>query len=188
MRSIPGMVVCCPCDANEMTAAVKALLEYEGPAYLRLGRLAVETVTDGIPGYQFELGKGITVHQGKDVTIIAVGMMVQKALTAAEFLAEEGIDARVIDMHTIKPLDVELVEKAARETGCIVTTEEHNIIGGLGEAVAACVAERCPVPMVRHGVEDTFGRSGKAELVLEKYGLTPEGIAAKVRRAMELKK
>ena len=188
MRSIPGMVVCCPCDANEMTAAVKALLEYEGPAYLRLGRLAVETVTDGIPGYQFELGKGITVHQGKDVTIIAVGMMVQKALTAAEFLAEEGIDARVIDMHTIQPLDVKLVEKAARETGCIVTTEEHNIIGGLGEAVAACVAERCPVPMVRHGVEDTFGRSGKAELVLEKYGLTPEGIAAKVRRAMELKK
>ena len=178
MRSIPGMVVCCPCDANEMTAAVKALLEYEGPAYLRLGRLAVETVTDGIPGYQFELGKGITVRQGKDVTIIAVGMMVQKALTATEFLAEEGIDARVIDMHTIKPLDVELVEKAARETGCIVTTEEHNIIGGLGEAVAACVAERCPVPVVRHGVEDTFGRSGKAELVLEKYGLTPEGIAA----------
>ena len=164
MRSIPGMVVCCPCDANEMTAAVKALLEYEGPAYLRLGRLAVETVTDGIPGYQFELGKGITVRQGKDVTIIAV------------------------DMHTIKPLDVKLVEKAARETGCIVTTEEHNIIGGLGEAVAACVAERCPVPVVRHGVEDTFGRSGKAELVLEKYGLTPEGIAAKVRRAMELKK
>ncbi len=188
MRSIPGMVVCCPCDGYEMTQAVKALLEYEGPAYLRLGRLAVETVTDAIPGYHFELGKGITLRQGKDVSVIAVGLMVQKALTAAELLAGEGIDVRVIDMHTIKPLDKELVLKAARETGAIVTTEEHNIIGGLGEAVCACVSEGCPVPVIRHGVEDSFGRSGKAELVLEKYGLTAEGIAQKVRQVLKRKK
>ena len=188
MRSIPGMVVCCPCDGNEMTLAVKALLDYEGPAYLRLGRLAVETVTDSISGYQFELGRGVTLRDGKDVTIIAVGLMVQKALEAARQLAEEGIDARVIDMHTIKPLDKDLVCQAARETGCIVTTEEHNIIGGLGEAVCACVSECCPVPVLRHGVEDVFGRSGKAELVLEKYGLTAGAIAEKARQAVKLKR
>ena len=188
MRSIPGMVVCCPCDGNEMTAAVKALLDYEGPAYLRLGRLAVDTVTDAIPGYKFELGKGALLREGSDVTVIAVGLMVQKALAAAETLAAEGISVRVIDMHTVKPLDVELVEKAARETGCIVTTEEHNVIGGLGEAVCACVSERCPVPVLRHGVNDTFGRSGKAEQVLEHYGLTADGIAARVREALKLKK
>ena len=187
MRSIPGMVVCCPCDGNEMTQAVQALIDYDGPAYLRLGRLAVETVTDAIPGYKFELGKGVTLRPGKDVTIIAVGLMVQKALAAAELLAQEGVDARVIDMHTIKPLDEKLVLRAARETGCIVTTEEHNIIGGLGEAVCTCVSAKCPVPVLRHGVEDVFGRSGKAEQVLEHYGLTAEGIADKVRRAMELK-
>ena len=184
MRAIPGMVVCCPCDGNEMTAAVKALLDYEGPAYLRLGRLAVETVTDTIPDYKFELGKGVTLREGSDVTIIAVGLMVQKALAAAELLAAEGISARVIDMHTVKPLDTELVLKAARETGCIVTTEEHNIVGGLGEAVCACVSEGGPVPVVRHGVMDVFGRSGKAEAVLEHFGLTAEGIAAKAREAL----
>ena len=184
MRSIPGMVVCCPCDGNEMTAAVKALLDYDGPAYFRLGRLAVETVTDAIPDYKFELGKGVTLRDGSDVTIIAVGLMVQKALAAAELLAAEGISARVIDMHTVKPLDTELVLKAARETGCIVTTEEHNIVGGLGEAVCACVSEGCPVPVVRHGVMDVFGQSGKAEAVLEHFGLTAEGIAAKAREAL----
>ena len=188
MRSIPGMVVCCPCDGAEMTAAVKALLDYEGPAYLRLGRLAVETVTDTIPGYKFELGKGVTLRDGKDVTVIAVGLMVQEALKAAEVLAGEGIDVRVIDMHTVKPLDTALVLKAAEETGCIVTTEEHNVIGGLGEAVCACVSGGCPVPVLRHGVEDTFGRSGKAPEVLEHYGLTAEGIATKVRQALKLKK
>lgn len=187
MRSIPGMVVCCPCDGNEMTQAVQALIDYDGPAYLRLGRLAVETVTNSIPDYRFELGKGVTLRPGKDVTIIAVGLMVQKALAAAELLAGDGVEARVIDMHTIKPLDEKLVLRAARETGCIVTTEEHNIIGGLGEAVCACVSSKCPVPVIRHGVEDVFGRSGKAELVLEHYGLTAEGIAAKVRKALELK-
>ena len=188
MRSIPGMVVCCPCDGNEMTAAVKALLDYEGPAYLRLGRSAVEDVTGALSGYKFELGKGVTLREGKDAAIIAVGLMVQRALAAAELLAKEGVDVRVIDMHTIKPLDTELVLKAARETGCIVTSEEHNIIGGLGEAVCACVSENCPVPVLRHGVEDTFGRSGKADQVLEHYGLTPEGIAAKVRQGLKLKK
>lgn len=188
MRSIPGMVVCCPCDGAEMTAAVKALLDYDGPAYLRLGRLAVETVTDAIPGYQFQLGKGVTLRDGKDVTVIAVGLMVQKALAAAELLAGEGIDVRVVDMHTVKPLDTELVLRCARETGCIVTTEEHNIVGGLGEAVCACVAEGCPVPVLRHGVADVFGRSGKAEQVLEHYGLTAEGIAQRCRQAVELKK
>ena len=188
MRSIPGMVVCCPCDGPEMTAAVKALLDYEGPAYLRLGRLAVESVTDTIPGYKFELGKGVTLREGKDVTVMAVGLMVQKALAAAELLAGEGIDMRVVDMHTVKPLDTELVLRCARETGCIVTTEEHNIVGGLGEAVCACVAEGCPVPVLRHGVADVFGRSGKAEQVLEYYDLTAEGIADHCRRAVELKK
>ena len=187
MRSIPGMVVCCPCDGNEMTQAVKALMDYDGPAYLRLGRLAVETVTDAVPDYKFELGKGVTLRPGGDVTIIAVGLMVQKALAAAELLAQEGIDARVIDMHTIKPLDEKLVVKAAWETGCIVTTEEHNIIGGLGEAVCACVSAQHPVPVIRHGVEDVFGRSGKAEQVLEHYGLTAQGIVEKVRKALELK-
>jgi len=188
MRSIPGMLVCCPCDGNEMKLAVKALLDYDGPAYLRLGRLAVETVTDAIEGYSFELGKGSVLREGGDVTIIAAGMMVQMALKAADILAEEGVSARVIDMHTIKPLDEELVLKAARETGTIVTTEEHNIIGGLGEAVAGYLSGVCPVPVVRHGVNDEFGRSGKAPLVLEHYGLTPEGIAAKARAALALKK
>ena len=188
MRSIPGMVVCCPCDGNEMTAAVKAFLDYDGPAYLRMCRLATENVTDTIPGYKFELGKGVTLREGNDVTIIAVGLMVMEALKAADMLASEGIHARVIDMHTVKPLDTELVKKAAQETGCIVTSEEHSIIGGLGEAVCAYVSEHCPVPVLRHGVEDTFGRSGKAPLVLEHYGLTAEKLAEKVRQAIKLKK
>ena len=188
MRVLPGMVVCCPCDGHEMKLAVKALLDYEGPAYLRLGRLAVETVTDTIPGYSFELGKGVTLREGKDATIIATGMMVQMALEAARTLADEGIDVRVLDMHTIKPLDEELVLKAAQETGAIVTSEEHNVIGGLGEAVAGYLAGVCPVPVVRHGVEDVFGRSGKAPLVLEHYGLSPKVLAEKVRAALAMKK
>lgn len=188
MRSIPGMLVCCPCDGYEMKLAVKALLDYEGPAYLRLGRLAVESVTDTVEGYSFALGKGATLKDGSDVTIIATGMMVQMAVKAAAILASEGVNARVIDMHTIKPLDEELVRKAAEETGAIVTTEEHNIIGGLGEAVAGYLSGVCPVPVLRHGVNDEFGRSGKAPLVLEHYGLTPEGIAAKARAALALKK
>ncbi len=179
MRAIPGMMVLCPCDGNEMRLATEALLNYDGPAYMRLGRLAVETVTDELPGYKFELGKGAVLRDGSDVTIIAVGMNVQMALKAAELLAADGISARVIDMHTIKPLDEELDLKAAKETGCIVTSEEANVLGGLGAAVAEYLSENDPVPVVRHGVNDEFGRSGKAPLVLEAYGITPEGIAEK---------
>lgn len=187
MRAIPGMMVLCPCDGYEMEQAVKALIDYEGPAYMRLGRLAVETVTDAIEGYHFELGKGVTLIDGADVTIIAVGMMVQEALKAADLLKEEGISARVIDMHTIKPLDEELVLKAARETGAIVTSEEANVIGGLGAAVCELLSCRCPVPVVRHGVNDEFGRSGKAPLVLKAYRLTAAEIAARAREAVALK-
>mgnify|MGYP000834786645 CR=1 FL=1 len=183
-----NMMVVSPCDGPEMRQAVRALLDYDGPAYLRLGRLAVESVTDAIPGYTFHLGQGVTLRDGSDATVIATGMMVQMALKAAERLAEEGLSVRVLDMHTIKPLDGELVLKAALETGAIVTTEEANVVGGLGSAVAEFLAEHYPVPVVRHGVNDVFGRSGKAEAVLEAYGLTPEGIAEKVRHAVKRKK
>ena len=187
MRAIPGMTVLCPCDGHEMEQAVKALIDYDGPAYMRLGRLAVETVTDSVEGYRFELGKGVTLLDGSDVTIIAVGMMVQEALKAAGLLKADGISARVIDMHTIKPLDEELVLAAARETGAVVTSEEANVIGGLGSAVCELLSARCPVPVIRHGVNDQFGRSGKAPLVLQAYGLTAEVIAEKAREAVELK-
>ena len=187
MRAIPGMTVLCPCDAHEMRAAVEALLAYEGPAYLRLGRLAVETVTDQVPGYSFAIGKGALLRPGTDVTVVAVGMMVQMALAAAEQLAGEGLSVRVIDMHTIKPLDTDLLLRAAKETGCLVTTEEANVVGGLGSAVAECLSGAFPVPLVRHGVEDVFGRSGAAQKVLEAYGLTVEGIVDKVRQAISLK-
>ncbi len=188
MRQIPGMTVLCPCDGNEMRLAVEALLNYEGPAYLRLARSATEIFTDEVEGYRFELGKGCTLADGKDVTIIATGIMVGMALKAREILAAEGISARVIDMHTIKPLDEELVLKAARETGAIVTSEEASVLGGLGGAVAELLAENCPVPVVRHGVNDTFGRSGTAAAVLEYYGLTPEVLAEKARKAVSMKK
>lgn len=188
MSAIPGMMVVNPCDGNEMRQAVMALIEYNGPAYLRLGRMAVETVTDSIDGYKFELGKAAMLRDGKDVTIAATGLMVQRALAAAELLAGEGVSARVLDFHTIKPLDGEALLAAAKETGCIVTTEEHSIMGGLGSAVAGFIGEHCPVPVVRHGVNDEFGRSGKAEQVLEAYGLTPAGIATKVKKALEMKK
>jgi transketolase len=188
MRAIPGMLVCCPCDGNEMRLAVKALLDYEGPAYLRLQRPATDIFTDEIENFSFQLGKGNTLRDGKDVTVIATGLMVGTALQAADILSAEGISLRVIDMHTIKPLDEELVIKAARETGCIVTSEEHSVIGGLGSAVCELLSEKCPVPVVRHGVNDQFGRSGTANAVLEYFGLTPEGIAAKARQALSLKK
>ena len=185
MRAIPNMTVLCP--GNEMKQAVKALLAYDGPAYLRLGRLAVETVTDQVEGYEFQIGKGVLLRDGQDVTVVAVGMMVQMALTAADILAEEGISVRVIDMHTIKPLDTEILLAAARDTGCIVTSEEANIVGGLGSAVSEYLTSVCPVPVIRHGVEDEFGRSGAAQKVLEAYHLTPAGIADKVRQALTLK-
>jgi len=187
MRAIPGMTVLCPCDGNEMTAAVQALVDYNGPAYLRLGRLAVETVTDTLEGYHFEIGKGVLLRDGSDVTVVAVGMMVQSALEASKILEEEGISVRVIDMHTIKPLDGEILLAAAKETGCIVTSEEANIVGGLGGAVSEYLSTVCPVPVIRHGVEDEFGRSGAAQKVLDAYHLNAEGIAAKVREAMDIK-
>ena len=188
MRQIPGMLVCCPCDGNEMKLAVEALINYEGPAYLRLGRPATEIVTDEIEGYKFELGKGATLRDGKDVTIIATGIMVPVALKAAELLKADGVDARVIDMHTIKPLDEALVLKAAQETGAIVTSEEASVLGGLGGAVAELLAEKLPTPVVRHGVNDEFGRSGTANAVLEYYGLTAEVLAEKAKKAISLKK
>ena len=188
MRAIPGMLVLSPCDGPEMKLAVKALLEYDGPAYMRLGRLAVESVTDTVPGYSFEVGKGSVLRDGTDAAVIATGMMVRSAYEAAETLAAEGISLRVIDMHTIKPLDKELVVKAAKETGCIVTSEEANVLGGLGSAVAEAVAEACPVPVVRHGVNDEFGRSGKAQAVLDAYKLNAAGIIEKVKYALTLKK
>lgn len=188
MRSLPGMLVCCPCDGFEMKKAVEALINYNGPAYLRLERPAYENVTDEIEGYEFELGKGAVLRDGSDVTIIATGITVQMSLKAADALAAEGISARVIDMHTIKPLDEALVIKAAQETGAIVTSEEHNIVGGLGGAVCELLAGTCPVPVVRHGVEDVFGRSGTYSAVLEYFGITAEKIAEKARMAIAMKK
>lgn len=188
MRAIPNMTVVCPCDGNEMRLAVKALLDQDGPAYLRMCRLAVESVTDETPGYTFQLGKGVTLRDGSDVTVVATGLMVQAAVKAAEALAAEGISVRVLDFHTLKPLDGALLEQAARETGAIVTAEEHSVIGGLGGAVTEYLAEHCPVPVVRHGVQDTFGRSGKAQQVLDAYGLNAEGVIGAVRKALALKK
>lgn len=188
MRALPGMTVVVPCDENEMKCAVEAYLNYEGPGYLRLCRYASENLTAEIPGYKFELGKGVTLREGKDVAIIAAGIVVQQAYAAAKLLESEGISARVIDMHTVKPLDVELVIKAAKETGAILTVEEASTIGGLGSAVCELLCERRPTPVVRHGVPDEFGRSGTAAQMLELYGLTPEGIAAKAKEALKLKK
>lgn len=183
MRTIPGMVVLNPADHYEMLAAVKAAAQHNGPVYIRLGRLAVESVNNN-DDYQFEIGKGITLRQGEDITVIATGLMVGEALKAVDSLAAQGVHAGLIDMHTIKPLDEELVRKAAKETGRIVTVEEHNIIGGLGEAVAACVAESCPVPVTRIGVNDVFGHSGPAVDLLKEFGLCAENIEATVKKVL----
>ncbi len=185
MRTIPGMVIINPADDIEAKAAVKAAVQYNGPVYLRFGRLAVPVVNGS--DYHFELGKGVTLKDGSDVTIVATGLMVNEALKAAETLAAEGIHVRVINIHTIKPLDEELIIKAAKETGAIVTAEEHNIIGGLGGAVAELLAERCPTPMVRVGVNDEFGTSGPALELLAMYGLNAENIAAKAKEAIAKK-
>ena len=184
MRTIPGMTIINPADALEAKAAVEASMQTYGPFYMRFGRFACPIVTEG---HKFELGKGMQLRDGKDVTIVATGYMVHLALEAAEELAGEGIDARVINIHTIKPLDAEIILKAAEETGAIVTAEEHNIIGGLGSAVAEVVCEGCPVPVVRVGVEDKFGKSGKVPPLLEEYGLTSANIAAKARIAVSKK-
>lgn len=180
MRVIPGMVVINPSDDVEAKAAVKAAYAHEGPVYLRFGRLAVPVINDR-PDYKFEIGKGVTLRDGKDITIVATGLCVSGALEAAEKLAADGIDARVINIHTIKPIDEELIIKAAEETGKIVTVEEHSIIGGLGGAVAEVLSEKCPTKMLRIGVEDTFGESGPAVQLLEKYGLDGAGIYKKVK-------
>jgi len=175
MRTIPNMTVIVPSDGVEAMSAVKEIAEYQGPVYLRLGRLAVPVINDH-ENYKFEVGKGITLKEGGDITIIATGLMVHEALKAAESLEEKGVDARVLNLHTIKPIDQDLIVKAAEETGAVITAEEHNIIGGLGSAVAEVLSENMPVPLKRIGVEDTFGESGKPAELLEKYGLTQDKI------------
>ena len=184
MRGVPNMVVINPADDIETEAAIKAVAQMEGPCYVRLGRMAVSRVNDET-NYNFVIGKGITLAEGNDVAIIATGIMVEAALEAKEELAKEGINARVINIHTIKPIDEELIIKAAKETGVIVTAEEHSVIGGLGSAVAEVVSENCPVPVLRVGVKDTFGESGKPNELLEKYGLTSNDIVNKVKKALE---
>lgn len=180
MRSLPGMVVLSPADDVEARAAVEAAINYNGPVYIRFGRLAVPVFNDP-ETYHFELGKGVTLRDGKDLTIIATGLMVWEAVTAAQELAKEGIDARVINIHTLKPLDKDLVVKAARETGKILTVEEHNVIGGLGSAVCDAVCEECPCVVKKIGVPDVFGTSGPAVELLKKFGLSAENIAAQAK-------
>lgn len=183
MRTIPGMVVINPCDDVEAKAAVKAAYEYEGPCYLRFGRLAVPVINDEAT-YKFEIGKGVEIKPGKDVTIIATGLCVSESIKAAEMLAADGIDAQIINMHTIKPIDENIIIEAAKATGKIVTVEEHSIIGGLGSAVAEVLAEKCPAKLTRIGIKDTFGESGPAKELLHKYELDAEGIAKQVKASM----
>ena len=180
MRTIPGMVVICPSDDVEAKAAVKAAVEYEGPVYLRFGRLAVPVIND-TPDYKFEMGKGVVLREGKDLTIVATGLPVAESLAAAEMLAKDGIDAKVINIHTIKPLDTELIIAAAKETGKVVTVEEHSVIGGLGGAVCETLSENAPTPVLRIGMNDVFGESGAAVPLLHKYGLDAEGIYNKIK-------
>ena len=175
MRTTPGMVILNPADDVEAKACVKAAYEYNGPVYLRFGRLAVPVINDR-PDYKFELGKGVVLREGKDVTIVATGLCVSSALEAAEKLAADGIDAKIINIHTIKPLDEELIVAAAKETGKVVTVEEHSVIGGLGSAVCDALAEKCPVPVKKIGVQDVFGESGPAVALLAKYKLDGEGV------------
>lgn len=186
MRSIPGMTILNPADAVEARKAVFAAAEHDGPVYLRFGRLAVPVIFDE-NDYDFEIGKSVQLTDGNDVTIIATGLMVNEALIAAETLKNEGIAARVINMATIKPIDREAVLRAAKETGAIVTAEEHSIIGGLGSAVAEVVCEECPVPVLRVGVMDTFGKSGPAVELLKLFGLSAEHIVGEAKKAITLR-
>jgi transketolase len=187
MRTIPGMLVVCPSDAVETKAAVKALMDYEGPVYLRVGRLPADIIND-TPDYKFDLFKGNQMREGQAVAILATGLMVQEALKAHDILKEQGINARVINIRTIKPLDEEIVLKAAKETGCIVTVEEHNVMCGLGGAVAELLGEKCPTTMLRIGMNDEFGKSGKPDDLFEKFGLNAKNIAVQVQKALRLKK
>ena len=180
MRVIPGMVVACPSDDIEAKAMVEAAYEHVGPVYMRFGRLAVPVINDR-PDYKFELGKGIVLREGKDLTIIANGLCVAAALEAAEKLAADGIDAKVINIHTIIPMDEDLIVAAAKETGKVVTVEEHSVIGGLGGAVCEVLSEKCPVPVKRIGVNDVYGESGPAVKLIEKYGLDGKGVYASVK-------
>ncbi len=179
MRAIPNMTVVNPADGVSAEKAIKAVAEYNGPVYVRLGRAKVPIIYDN--NLKFEIGKGIQIKDGKDVTIIATGIMVSKAIEASEKLGKEGISARVIDIHTIKPIDKDIIVKAAKETGVIITAEEHNVIGGLGSAVAEIVSENYPVIVKRIGTNDTFGESGKPDDLLEKYGLTVDNIVNVVK-------
>ncbi len=184
MRSIPTMVVINPADDIEARLAVKAAIDYEGPVYMRFGRLAVEDINPS--DYKFEIGKGVQLREGSDVTLVGTGLMVEKALEAAKLLEADGISARVINIHTIKPLDTEIIAKAAKETGAIVTAEEHYIMGGLGSAVAeaVCASQPCPVKIIG---TDRYGKSGKPAELFEEYGLTAENIAAKAKEAIAMK-
>jgi len=183
MRTIPGMVVLNPADHYEMTEAVKAAAEYKGPVYIRLGRLAVESFNDP-ENYKFTLGKGITLHKGSDVTVVATGLMVSESLKAAAALEKEGIYVRLINIHTIKPIDRDIIIKAAKETGKIITVEEHNIIGGLGDAVTEVTSSEYPVFVRRIGVNDRYGYSGPAKELLERFGLCADSIASVVRETV----
>ena len=180
MRTIPGMTVVVPSDDVEAKAAVRAAIEMEGPVYLRFGRAAVPVINDR-PDYKFEIGKGVLLREGTDVTIIASGITVSSALEAAEMLAADGISAEVINIHTIKPLDEELVLASAKKTGKVVTAEEHTVIGGLGSAVCDCLSEKHPTPVLRIGMQDVFGESGSANALVEKYGLDGKGIYEKTK-------
>ena len=183
MRTIPGMTVLNPSDDIEAKAVVKALLHYDAPAYVRFGRLAVPVIND-TPDYHFEIGKGIQLIEGKDATILATGLMVSMALEAADMLNKEGLSVRVVNIHTIKPIDEEIILKAAKETGLLITAEEHSVIGGFGSAVSEVCAEKCPVRVVKIGVNDVFGKSGPAAELLKIYGLSAEHIAETVRKAI----
>lgn len=180
MRTIPGMVVLNPSDDIEAKAAVEAAYLHDGPVYLRFGRLAAPVINTN-PDYKFEIGKGIVLREGKDLTIVATGLMVSEALAAAEMLAKDGIEAKVLNIHTIKPLDEELIISAAKETGKVVTVEEHSVIGGLGSAVCDVLSEKAPTPVKKIGVYDRFGESGPAVKLLEKYGLTADGIYTQIK-------
>ncbi|WP_297436718.1 transketolase family protein [uncultured Clostridium sp.] len=186
MRSIPNMTVISPSDAVETEAAIKAVAEYVGPCYVRLGRMGVNVINDNAD-YKFEIGKGVQLRTGSDVTIVATGIMVDEAITAEKMLKAEGISANVINIHTLKPLDTDILVKAAKETKAIVTAEEHSIIGGLGSAVSEALSEVFPVPVIKVGVMDTFGESGQPAELLKAYGLTAEKIVEAAKKAISMK-
>ncbi len=180
MRAIPDMVVVCPSDALEAAEATKAAVAYDGPMYLRFGRSPVPIINDR-PDYKFELGKGVVLKEGGDLTIVATGICVESALSAAEQLKADGINAKVINIHTIKPLDEDLIIAAAKETGRVVTVEEHSVIGGLGSAVCDVLSEKAPTRVLKIGINDVFGESGSAQILVEKYGLDGKGVYARIK-------